>query len=112
MSAATVAYGVYALARPEHVGRAMEARPDQHEFYDRLGRGYGVRDIAIGLLGVVGPSAAVGWAMRARVASDLADCVTLVLKADDGKVRAKAAAITVGYAVLNLAAHRRDERAA
>lgn len=112
MSALTVAYGAYALARPGHVGNAMEASADESEFYDRLARGYGVRDLAIGLLGLVGPSAAVSWSMRARIASDLADCVTLVVKADTGKVRAKAAAITVGYAALNLAAHRRDERAA
>jgi hypothetical protein len=112
MSAVTAAYGAYALARPGHVADAMEASAGERGSYDRLARGYGVRDLAIGLLGTAGPSAVVRWAMRARIASDLADCVTLVLKADSGKVRAKAAAITVGYAALNLAAHRRDVRTA
>jgi hypothetical protein len=112
MSAATAAYGVYALARPRHLSDAMQGAPEENDFYDGLARGYGVRDLAIGLLGALGSAPAVRWAMRARIASDLTDCVTLVVKADGVRVRAKAAAITVGWAVLNLAAHRRDERAA
>ena len=46
--------------------------------------------------------------MRGRIAGDLADCATLVTKADDGKVRGKVAAVTIGWAVLNFLAYRWD----
>jgi hypothetical protein len=108
ISLASAAYGVYALVRPEHLGRQMGADPGEREDYDTLARAYGVRDTAVSLLGILGPARGVQWAMRSRIASDLADCATLVSKADDGKVRGKAAAITVGWALLNFAAYRFD----
>lgn len=110
ISLASAAYGVYALVRPEHLGRQMRAGATEQDGYDSLARAYGVRDTVVSLLGILGPARCVQWAMRSRIASDLADCATLVTKADDGKVRGKAAAVTVGWAVLNFAAYRFDRR--
>jgi hypothetical protein len=108
MSAATATYGVYALVRPSHLADAMQADAGERPGYDALARAYGVRDLLLSALGVFGPGRAVAWAMRGRIAGDLADCATLVVKADDGKIRGKAAAVTVGWAVLNFLAYRWD----
>lgn len=108
MSAATAAYGVYALVKPSHLADAMQAGAGERSGYDTLARTYGVRDLTISLLGAFGPARAVEWAMRARIAGDLADCATLLAKADDGKVRGKVAGVTLGWAALNLAAYRWD----
>ena len=108
MSAATAVYGVYALARPAHLADAMGADADERPGYDTLAKAYGVRDLLVSALGVFGPPRGVAWAMRTRMAGDLADCVTLVSRADDGKLRGKVAAITLGWAALNYAAYRWD----
>ena len=110
MSAATAAYGVYALARPAHIGKAMEAGPKEQAHYDTLARVYGVRDVAISVLGVVGSPGAVRAAMRLRVASDLVDAAYLSARTDDGKVRAKVLGATLGWAALNSLAVARDRR--
>ena len=112
ISVASAAYGVYALVRPSHLADAMQADADERDGYDSLAKAYGVRDLTISLLGILAPARGVQWAMRSRIAGDLADCATLVTKADDQKVRGKAAAITVGWAVLNFAAYRWDRRRA
>ena len=112
ISVASAAYGLYALAKPSYLADAMHAGADEREGYDNLAKVYGVRDLTISLLGVLGPARGVQWAMRSRIAGDLADCATLVTKADDGRVRGKAAALTIGWAVLNFAAYRWDRRRA
>jgi hypothetical protein len=108
MSAATAAYGVYALVKPSHLAEVMGAEPHERSGYDTLARMYGVRDLLISALGVFGPGRAVAWAMRSRIAGDLVDCVTLVAKAHDDKVRRKVAVVTVGWAALTYAAYRWD----
>ena len=108
MLAASAVYGVYALVKPSHLADVMRADADERSGYDNLARAYGVRDLAISTVGVFGPRRSVGWAVRARVAGDLADCVTLVTKADEGRVRGKVAAVTVGWAALNYLAYRWD----
>ena len=108
MSAASAAYGVFALVRPSHLADAMEADAGQRSGYDSLAKVYGVRDLLLSSLGMFGPSQAVAWAMRGRIAGDLADCATLVTKSDDGKVRGKVAVVTIGWAVLNFLAYRWD----
>ena len=108
MSAATAVYGVYALVRPSHLADAMGADAGERPGYDNLARAYGVRDLLISTVGVLGPGRVVAWAMRSRMAGDLADCVTLVAKADEGKVRGKVAVVTVGWALLNFLAYRWD----
>ena len=52
---------------------------------------------------------AVRWAMGARITGDLADCATLVARADDGQVRGKVMGLTLGWAALNAAALRWDD---
>jgi hypothetical protein len=108
MSAATAVYGVYALVKPSHLADVMRAEAGERAGYDRLARGYGVRDLLISAVGVFGPGRAVAWAMRSRMAGDLVDCMTLVPRSDQAKVRGKVAAVTVGWAALNLMAYRRD----
>jgi len=109
MSAATAGYGVYALLRPAHLADAMQADADQRASYDTLARAYGVRDLAISTVAILGPGAGVRAAMRSRIAGDLVDCATLTIRAGDGKVRAKVMAVTLGWAALNVAALRWDE---
>ncbi|MFC6285633.1 hypothetical protein ACFP3Q_00565 [Nocardioides sp. GCM10027113] len=112
MSAATASYAVFALAKPEHLANAMEADPDEREFYDSLARGYGVRDLAIGALGIAGPASAVPAAMGLRIASDLADAAILAVRAPDRTIRAKVLGVTLGWAALNAAALAADRRRA
>ena len=89
ISVASAAYGVYALARPSHLADAMKAGADEREGYDNLAKAYGVRDLTISLLAMLGPARGVQWAMRSRIAGDLADCATLVTRADDGRCAAR-----------------------
>jgi hypothetical protein len=108
MLAASAVYGLYALVRPSHLAEVMRAEADERPGYDNLARAYGVRDLVISAVGVFGPGRGVAWAVRARMAGDLADCVTLVTKADEGRVRGKVAVVTVGWAALNYLAFRWD----
>lgn len=111
ISVATLGYGVYALVRPEHLGRVMESDAFEKPTYDRLARAYGVRDTVIGALGLLGPTpTVVRTAMALRIAGDLADTVVLGMRAPNGRVRTKVLAVTLGYAAVNAAALARDAR--
>lgn len=111
VSAATLGYAVFSLVKPDHLGRAMEADAIEQPSYDGLARAYGVRDVVIGGLGLLGPSpAVVRTAMGLRIAGDVADCVLLASRAPNSRVRAKVVGVTVGYAVLNAVALARDVR--
>jgi hypothetical protein len=111
MSAATLGYAVFSLVKPEHLGKAMESDAVEQPTYDTIARVYGVRDVVIGGLGVIGSPRAVRAAMGLRIVGDLADAVVLSSRAPNGKVRSKVLAVTLGYAVLNAAALVRDRRA-
>lgn len=108
MHALTAGYGVFALAKPEHLSNAMNADADERVGYDTLARAYGIRDLPISALGIFGSARGVQWATRARLAGDFADCATLAVQAPDGKVRAKVMGVTLGWAALNYAAYRWD----
>lgn len=111
VSALTLGYAVFSLVKPEHLGRAMDSDAFEQPTYDKIAKAYGVRDVAIGGLGLLGPSPkAVQVAMGLRIVGDLADAVVLGSRAPDNKVRAKVLAVTLGYAVLNTAALVRDSR--
>ena len=111
MSTATAAYGVFALQKPEHLGRALGATPAQMAGYDLLARTYGVRDLAISALGVLGRSdRTVRTGMALRIAMDLGDSAVLALTTEDPKVRRKVLAVTLGWAALNVAAVVADAR--
>lgn len=108
LSAATLGYAVFSLVKPEHLGKAMQSDAFEQPTYDTIARVYGVRDVVIGGLGVVGTPRAVRAAMGLRIAGDVADAVVLGSRAPNNGVRAKVLAVTLGYAVLNTAALLRD----
>lgn len=111
MSAATTAYGAYAIAKPGHLADAMGATGSQRGAYDLLAPALGARDLAVGLAGLGGRSAeTVRTAMRLRIAFDLGDAALLSVRADDPDVRRKVLAITVGWASLNAVALAVDSR--
>ena len=112
VSALTLGYAVFSLVKPEHLGRAMESDAFEQPTYDRIARVYGVRDVVIGGLGVLGTPRAVRVAMGLRIAGDLADAVVLASRAPNNRVRGKVLGVTLGYGALNLAAALRDRRRA
>jgi hypothetical protein len=102
LSTATAAYGGYALAQPDHLWQALGADRKNREGLELLARTYGVRDLAIGSLGVFGRSErTVRAAMLLRIAMDLGDAVLLSTQTDDEDVRRKVLAVTLGWAGLN-----------
>ena len=110
MGAATSAYGVYALARPGHLARALDAPDVERRSLDRLARTYGLRDLATSSLLLSSDAALARAAMALRIAGDLGDCAVLATTTSDRHVRRKVAAVTLGWAALNAAAWWADER--
>ncbi len=110
LSIGTTAYGLFALARPRHLASAMQAPLAEEQTYDRLAIAYGVRDLAIGGAGALGPARVVPAAMVLRVASDVVDALVLSSRAHTPDTRRKVLAITVGYAALNATALALDLR--
>lgn len=107
---ATCGYAAYALARPGHLARALEAAPGESRSLDRLARTYGVRDLASSALLLSSDRRLVRAAMGLRVASDLGDCAVLGATTDRPEVRRKVVAVTSGWATLNALAWWLDER--
>jgi hypothetical protein len=102
LSTATAAYGGYALAQPAHLWQALAADRKDREGLELLARTYGVRDLAIGGLGMFGRSdKTVRAAMMLRIAMDLGDAALLSRRTDDDDIRSKVLAITLGWAGLN-----------
>ncbi|GAA1154669.1 hypothetical protein [Nocardioides aquiterrae] len=101
LSAATAAYGGYALAQPAHLWQAMKADRKDREGLELLARTYGVRDLAISAAGLLGGPGAVRAAMLVRVAMDLGDGLLLSTRTDDPDVRRKVLGVTLGWAGLN-----------
>jgi hypothetical protein len=105
MSTATAAYGGYAFTQPAHLWQGLQADRKDREGLELLARTYGVRDLAIGGLGVFGRSdATVRAAMVLRIAMDLGDAALLSSRTQDPDVRRKVLAITLGWAGLNAVA--------
>lgn len=110
-AAATAAYGAYALAKPQHLGRALKADLAEMPAYRDLAYTYGGRDLAISLAAITGRSPAVlRTAVALRVAMDLTDCATLSSTNGDRALRTKVMAVTLGWAAVNAAALLWDER--
>ena len=102
LSAATAAYGGYALAQPAHLWQALAADRKNREGLELLARTYGVRDLAISCLGIFGRSdRTVRAAMLLRIAMDLGDSLLLSTQTEDDDVRKKVLAVTLGWAALN-----------
>ena len=111
VTTASAAYGVFALVKPDHLGKALEADANEMAGYNGLARAYGVRDLTISAIGLFGRSrAAVRTAMGLRIAGDISDCLILLRRTDDAAVKRKVASVTLGYAALNVAALLVDER--
>src|SRR3954451_8265009 len=111
LSAATAAYGGYALAQPAHLWQVLQADRKDRAGLELLARTYGVRDLAISGLGVFGRSPrTVRAAMLMRIAMDLGDCALLSARTDDPDVRRKVLAVTLGWAGLNATALAIDSR--
>ena len=110
MGLATSGYAVYALVRPGHLARALQAAPAERPSLDRLALVYGVRDLSTSSLLLSSDPALARAAMGLRIASDLGDCAVLTATTADPAVRRKIAAVTLGWAALNAAAWWADER--
>lgn len=112
MSAATAAYGAFALVKPDHLGSALQAERSERGAMELVALTYGVRDLAISTAGIVGSDATVRTAMRLRIANDVGDGILLALRARNDDVRTKALSVTMGWAALNSLALLVDSRRA
>ena len=113
MSAATATYGGYAIAQPAHLWQALQADRKDREGLELQARTYGIRDLAISALGVLGRRpGTVRAAMIMRIAMDLGDAALLSGRTDDQDVRKKVLAVTIGWAGLNTLAVVVDSRRA
>ena len=113
MSAATATYGGYAIAQPAHLWQALQADRKDREGLELQARTYGIRDLAISALGVLGRRpGTVRAAMLLRIAMDLGDAALLSSRTDDQDVRKKVLAVTIGWAGLNTLAVVVDSRRA
>ena len=101
MSTATAGYGAFALVSPDHLGTALEVDKQDMAGMNLLAQTYGVRDLAIGALGVFGSGRTVRVAMLMRIAMDLGDAALLSSRTEDDDVRQKVLAVTLGWAGLN-----------
>ena len=107
MAALTAAYAGYALAKPGHLGDAMEGSGPG---WDLLARTYGVRDLATSALALSARPELLRAAATLRIAGDLGDCLLLGTQARTGGVRAKVCGVTAIWAALNALAWALDER--
>lgn len=105
---ATAAYGVYALADPEHLATALPGDVDAASSH-RLALTYAGRDLPISLIGAFGPAPLVPVALALRLAGDLTDAATLGTTTT-GSNRAKVLAVTLGWGAVNLLAFSADRR--
>jgi hypothetical protein len=111
MSSLTAGYGAFALARPDHLGKAIGAARQDMAGLNLLARSYGVRDLGISSLGILGRSpGAVRAAMLLRIAMDLGDAALLSTKVESDRARTKVLAATLGWATLNTLALVLDAR--
>lgn len=99
VSLATAGYAVYSLVKPEHLRRALGS---DDEMWDTVARVFGVRDLAVSAVGVLGSPTAARAALTIRTALDLGDAALLGLTLD-GDARTKAVGAAGGWGLLNLA---------
>ncbi len=105
MSTATASYGAYALADPDHLGKALGVDAKEMAGFRALAQTYGIRDLAISAFGMFGRSPkTVKTAMKIRILNDLGDGTLLALRTDDADIRKKVLSVTMGWAALNAVA--------
>jgi hypothetical protein len=111
MSAASASYGVFALTKPRHLGNALSRDPVRQADYDALALTYGVRDLTVSALGLLGRSErTVTTAMVLRILCDVTDAAVLGTRAGDRRARRLVLGVTLGWAALNAAALLLDRR--
>lgn len=112
LSAATGAYGIFALVKPEHLGSALDAPQDHMPTFDLVAYTYAARDIPVSLVGMFAKSPALVTAsMAMRIASDFGDAAILGVNMKDPAIRKKALTATLAWGALNSAALLIDRRA-
>lgn len=99
MSAATAAYAVFSLVKPDHLGKALGS---SDPMWDTVARVFGIRDLAVSAVGLLGSPAAARAALTIRASLDLGDAALLGLTLD-GDARTKAVAAAGGWGLVNLA---------
>ena len=99
MSLATAGYAAYCLVKPEHLRQALGS---DDPMWDTVARVFGVRDLAVSAVGVLGSPTAARTALTIRAAIDFGDATLLGLTVD-GEARSKAVAAAGGWGLLNLA---------
>ena len=110
-SAANALGGAVLVLRPQLLGRAMRSDAFEQPSYDSLARVYGARDVLLGAVGLAAQDPkVVRAALLLRVASDVADAVVLGTRSPNARVRTGALASTLAWAVVEVAALRRDAR--
>lgn len=97
MSLATAGYAAYCLVKPSHL---REAIGSDDEMWDTVARVFGVRDLAISAVGVLGSPSAARAALTIRTAIDFGDAALLGLMLD-GEARTKAVGAAAGWGALN-----------
>ncbi len=111
LSAATAAYGAFALAKPGHLASALQAPDARKPALDLLAYTYGARDLAVSAVALSASSPSlVTTAMGLRIVGDLTDAAILGLTTLDPKVRRKVLAVTIGWAAANTVALVLDRR--
>lgn len=99
MSLATAGYAAYCLVKPSHL---REAIGSDDPMWDTVARVFGVRDLAVSAVGVLGSPTAARTALTIRTAIDFGDAALLGLTLD-GQARSKAVGAAAGWGLLNLA---------
>ena len=84
MHLATAGYAVYCLVKPEHL---REAIGSDDTMWDTVARVFGVRDLAVAGVGLLGSAGATRTALAIL----------------DGEARTKAVGVAAGWGLLNLA---------
>lgn len=108
MSAASLVYSLYSLARPAHLGRALESIPETKN--DTTARVFGVRDLVTSAVALASSDrSTVSAAMASRIAFDLGDCVLMRQEARTDDATRKVTGITLGWAALNALALAVDQ---
>lgn len=106
VAAASAGYGVFALARPDHLASGLEA--EDTSAVRTLAMVFGAREIAVGTLALLGDRGVVSACMAARLSFDLSDCGILMTQVEDEGVRRKVLGVTLGWAAVNALAVAAD----
>ncbi|MGB3828711.1 MAG: hypothetical protein WA962_08020 [Ornithinimicrobium sp.] len=111
LSAATAAYGVFALVKPEHLGSGVKAPLTQRPAFDLMAYVYAARDLPVAAVGVFASAPnLVTAAMVMRIISDFSDAAILGTNIEDPEGKKKALAATLSWGTLNAVALMIDRR--